>query len=596
MTDVLVCIKRVPDASGRGAAHRRRPGRRRPVRRVHGQRAREAARSSWPCRSRRRRAGGDRAHPRPRGGRRAAARRAGDGLRGGGAGRGRRRRASVRPTSPREIAAVVAAHAAAGRTYDLVLLGNDAADTGDFQVGIRLAYELGRPVVNGVEHGRGRGRRRRRRGATGPTASRPTRCRCPAVVTVLEGGVEPRYPSVSGRMKAKKVTIETRGAAARAGRHRPGAARRCRPPQPSTVEVLGEGPDAAPAVVDLLRAAGGGAMILVFVETDPVGSARADRPRCRARPSRSPATVAERTGGPVHAVVVGACPAGDWSTSSAPTASPRSHHADRRRRRGLRRGAAWAAAVQAAVGGHRRRRRDRRRNPARQRGARPPGRARWTCRWPPTSSPSVASARAVRCGSPARSWVARCSRRWSCPSAPPCSRSPGTPSRPSRPVHRRRRRVREFSPERRGGRPGRAGGVDRAGCGATCRAPPHVGAGRRRRRARCRGPRTGSTTCWSWPTCSAARSASPAWSPAWAGVRTTSRSARPGAGSPRTSTSRAASAGPSSTGPAARARRRSWRSTPTPNAPMVTKANYAVIGDLHEIVPAINAEIKRRRG
>ena len=31
-------------------------------------------------------------------------------------------------------------------------------------------------------------------------------------------------------------------------------------------------------------------------------------------------------------------------------------------------------------------------------------------------------------------------------------------------------------------------------------------------------------------------------------------------------------------------------------APMVTKATYAVIGDLHEIVPAINEEIRRRRG
>ncbi len=29
---------------------------------------------------------------------------------------------------------------------------------------------------------------------------------------------------------------------------------------------------------------------------------------------------------------------------------------------------------------------------------------------------------------------------------------------------------------------------------------------------------------------------------------------------------------------------------------MVTKATYAVIGDLHEIVPAINEEIRRRRG
>ena len=31
-------------------------------------------------------------------------------------------------------------------------------------------------------------------------------------------------------------------------------------------------------------------------------------------------------------------------------------------------------------------------------------------------------------------------------------------------------------------------------------------------------------------------------------------------------------------------------------APMVTRATYAVIGDLHEVVPAINEEIKRRRG
>jgi electron transfer flavoprotein alpha subunit len=33
-----------------------------------------------------------------------------------------------------------------------------------------------------------------------------------------------------------------------------------------------------------------------------------------------------------------------------------------------------------------------------------------------------------------------------------------------------------------------------------------------------------------------------------------------------------------------------------PEAPMVTKAHYAVIGDMHEIVPAVNAEIRRRRG
>ena len=31
-------------------------------------------------------------------------------------------------------------------------------------------------------------------------------------------------------------------------------------------------------------------------------------------------------------------------------------------------------------------------------------------------------------------------------------------------------------------------------------------------------------------------------------------------------------------------------------ANMVTKADYAVIGDLHQVIPAISAEIKRRRG
>ncbi|MGH3367346.1 MAG: electron transfer flavoprotein subunit alpha/FixB family protein [Nocardioidaceae bacterium] len=32
------------------------------------------------------------------------------------------------------------------------------------------------------------------------------------------------------------------------------------------------------------------------------------------------------------------------------------------------------------------------------------------------------------------------------------------------------------------------------------------------------------------------------------------------------------------------------------DAPMVTRANYAVVGDLHEVVPAINAELRRRLG
>ena len=154
----------------------------------------------------------------------------------------------------REIAAVVAAHAAAGRPYDLVLLGNDAADTGDFQVGIRLAYALGRPVVNGastvsVETGVATAR------VAGPDGVETYAVPLPAVVTVLEGGVEPRYPTISGRMKAKKVKVETL-----APQREPRGSGRVRlllpPAQPSAVEVLGEGPDAAKAVVDLLEKLG----------------------------------------------------------------------------------------------------------------------------------------------------------------------------------------------------------------------------------------------------------------------------------------------------------------------------------------------------
>jgi len=154
----------------------------------------------------------------------------------------------------REIAAVVKAHEAEGKTYDLILLGNDAADTGDFQVGIRLAYELGRPVVNGVRTVEVAGDVATARG-DGIDGVETYEVPLPAVITVLEGGVEPRYPTITGRMKAKKTPIETVEP-----RNQPRGPERVRltlpPAQPSTVDVLGEGPDAAAAVVDLLQRLG----------------------------------------------------------------------------------------------------------------------------------------------------------------------------------------------------------------------------------------------------------------------------------------------------------------------------------------------------
>jgi electron transfer flavoprotein beta subunit len=139
----------------------------------------------------------------------------------------------------REIAAVAQAHGEEGRSYDLVLLGNDAADTGDFQVGIRLAYALGLPVVNGV--------------STLEVADGVVSAHVDG--PILEGGVEPRYPSLKGRMAAKKIQIEEREPVTT-----PAGSSRVQltlpPPAPSSVEILGEGAAAAAAVVDLFEKLG----------------------------------------------------------------------------------------------------------------------------------------------------------------------------------------------------------------------------------------------------------------------------------------------------------------------------------------------------
>jgi electron transfer flavoprotein beta subunit len=154
----------------------------------------------------------------------------------------------------REIAAVVRDHAAAGEAHDLVLLGNDAADSGDFQVGIRLAYELGWPVVNGVSTVAVEGDEVVASGE-GPDGRETYRVALPAVVTVLEGGVEPRYPGVPGRLRAKKIPIEERTLSAEPTG--PNRVRLLLPPaQPSDVRILGTGAEAAPAVVDLLESLG----------------------------------------------------------------------------------------------------------------------------------------------------------------------------------------------------------------------------------------------------------------------------------------------------------------------------------------------------
>jgi electron transfer flavoprotein beta subunit len=143
---------------------------------------------------------------------------------------------------------------AEGGPFDLILFGNEAADTGDFQVGIRVATALGRPVVSGVKGiAAADGRLEARREAAG--GWEVFDLAMPAVLGVKEGLNLPRYPSVPGRLRARKKEIRTM-----APSRRPGGPSKVRLRLPegteSQVEVIGQGAAAAPAVVELFQKLG----------------------------------------------------------------------------------------------------------------------------------------------------------------------------------------------------------------------------------------------------------------------------------------------------------------------------------------------------
>ena len=161
------------------------------------------------------------------------------------------------------IVDAIRAEAAAGVTYDLLLFGNEAADSGDFQVAIRVALALDLPCVNGVKSlvvSDGVATARREAGGGWEVFEVPL----PAVVAVREGINLPRYPSVPGRLRAKKKEIETSilapatvGSAVAAGVAGPEKIRLRLPAEvEGRVEILGNGADAASAVVDLLERIG----------------------------------------------------------------------------------------------------------------------------------------------------------------------------------------------------------------------------------------------------------------------------------------------------------------------------------------------------
>jgi electron transfer flavoprotein beta subunit len=150
--------------------------------------------------------------------------------------------------------AIGEALAAQEQPFDLLVFGNESADSGGFQVGIRVAEALGWPLVTGVKalavaEGRLRCEQENGRGRDVYELA------LPAVVTVKEGLNLPRYPSVPGRLRAKSKPLARLRPAPRPARLE--KLRLALPPgERKQALVLGEGPQAAPAVVELLLSLG----------------------------------------------------------------------------------------------------------------------------------------------------------------------------------------------------------------------------------------------------------------------------------------------------------------------------------------------------
>jgi electron transfer flavoprotein beta subunit len=152
------------------------------------------------------------------------------------------------------IVSAISAEEASGGPFDLVIFGNESADSGGYQVGIRVAHALGRPIATGlkglsVEDGRARCEQEV------PGGRDVYELPLPAMVSVLEGINLPRYPSVPAKLRARSKPVDT--STPERPEPRLEKLRLVVPPgQGKQAEVLGQGPEAAPKVVEMMREIG----------------------------------------------------------------------------------------------------------------------------------------------------------------------------------------------------------------------------------------------------------------------------------------------------------------------------------------------------
>ena len=146
--------------------------------------------------------------------------------------------------------AVALASELKGGGYDLVMFGRMSIDTANQSVGPMVAELLGMPCITAISRLEiAAGRLQTRRELEG--AYELVECPLPAVVTIDEGIARPRYPSLKGIMAAKKKQLETRPA--QLGAARDVLDRMELPAERAAGRIIGEGKDAVPELVRLLK-------------------------------------------------------------------------------------------------------------------------------------------------------------------------------------------------------------------------------------------------------------------------------------------------------------------------------------------------------